>query len=389
MAQHEAHEAQTCRSADGAEFSSDLVTLCGLIGGLLGGSVPHDTLITDAVVELAVNRHQVGSMFYSAVLKGNHSIGSNALERLQRAYADSAQRRQAALLRLESVRASFAAQGIAWMALKGALQAERLYPDPAWRTSSDIDILVEGDKFGHAIDALTRSGFISSNPPILIQRFLRVPLLRAIHEVTLIADDERSCAIEVHRRLFFAVDRPFPALSVEAGPIPTPALNPELVLYLIAHGAISMWVRLKWLIDLVPAITKLGPIGLTSLRELAERAGIVKSTAASLLLLRALFPFVPIDPLMPWLAECSSLPGVQNRIKRYRDMLELSSDWKRSPMDNTRAAFEANFLLWERPTARLRVAALGPVSSLARKIAASLNRDDRRLTLSHAPVMQK
>jgi hypothetical protein len=304
---------------------------------------------------------------------------------LEQAYKISRERRQIASRRLGEIAKVLDRAGIQWMSLKGTVQAERLYEDPAWRMSSDIDLLVDKTEFGAALDVLTQHQFISSNPPVPRQRFLSRLLLGAVDAATLIAEDDKTCAVEVHQRLFFAAGSHFLPLPTVSDPIPSPSLSPELVLYLVAHGSISMWVRLKWLVDLVPAVQKLSPTQLLAMTELAEEAGLVKSAVASLLFLRELFPFVPIEPLAPWLAAHGHLPGVRTRLRLYKRMLELPTDWKRSPLDNRWQALKANFLLWERLAPRVHIVAFSPISSLARAVAGALNRKHRLLTHSDVP----
>lgn len=49
--------------------------------------------------------------------------------------------------------------GVEVRLLKGPAVARLDYPDPAWRSFADLDLLVRGDDFGRAVDALSAAGF--------------------------------------------------------------------------------------------------------------------------------------------------------------------------------------------------------------------------------------
>jgi hypothetical protein len=47
---------------------------------------------------------------------------------------------------------------IPYRALKGSTTARRIYPTPTWRSFSDVDVLVPGDRFDEAVALLTHAG---------------------------------------------------------------------------------------------------------------------------------------------------------------------------------------------------------------------------------------
>jgi hypothetical protein len=334
-----------------------------------------------------LRRHDVGPLLYAAASSGRHTITPELLQRLEQRYSVSAQRRASALKRLHRIAAEFGARNIGWMTIKGAIQAERLYADPAWRDSADIDILVTPHEFERALETLTYLGYIASNPPMPAIRLLRKPILGAIRDVSLVARDDHSCSVELHRRLFFADGARAQSLRLEVTPgaLPAPAPGPDLACYLIAHGALCYWVRLKWLADLVPMFAKLSSAETLAIPELARHMGAENSAAASLLLLRELFPFAALTPLASWLERKRSEPTVQLRIHRYAQMVGLCRDWKSSPLDNARLTLEAQWMTFEALSTRIRILLSAPVSSALRRIAGSLSRADRALTMSDTP----
>jgi len=362
-------------------FPERLGRLAQLTGEALDGPPAAPGAIDEPLVKLA-RRHQVGSLLYAVAGGNRYSIEPRLVAELEQMYRASAARRISALARLHQIADVFDARNIAWMTLKGPIQAQRLYKDPVWRFSSDLDLLVPPSEFGRALEALMQLGFIPSNPPIANAGILRGPILKAIRDMSLIADDDHTCAVELHRRLFVPTGRRANSIRLEAAPgdIPAPAIGPEMAFYMIAHGALSFWVRLKWLIDLVPLFAKLNDEQKGGLLECAQRVKAENSLGASLSLLRGLFPSVDFGPLAPWLERKEAQSSVRHRLEKYIEMIGSEQDWRQSPLDNRRKAVESTWLMFEAPTTRAHFLAFAPLSSVARKLAGALSREERALT---------
>ncbi len=82
---------------------------------------------------------------------------------LQQAYLQSAGRSTLYLNELAKIRDLFARQGIACLLLKGAALAGNLYPDPATRPMSDLDLLVRPAQLRPALAALRGLGYSLEN----------------------------------------------------------------------------------------------------------------------------------------------------------------------------------------------------------------------------------
>ena len=269
------------------------------------------------------------------------------------------------------------------MVFKGTTQAAQIYPDPAWRDSADIDLLVPPDQFGRALDVLVDMGFVASYPPVPRRGLFRRLILGAVRDVMMVARDDPAESIELHQRLFFAGGRHADFLTLPAGegPIRAAEMGPDLAFYLIAHGALSYWVRLKWLADLVPLMGKLGDGDLVGIRSRAQNARCQSAVAASLLLLRTLFPFVALGPLQCWTDEISCKRAVRHRLHRYAETLGSDKGDIPSPLNDAGAMLEAAILLFEAPSTRLRIVLTAPISSATRRLAGLIYRSERSLTL--------
>ena len=364
-------------------FAPSLRLLADLIAGALGGPPAPAAVIGEAMVALA-RRHQVSALLRGALAMGHHAISPENLGALEEDYQASLDRRHQALGRLATIGETFSARGISWMAVKGTTQAAQLYHDPAWRFSADLDILVEDRDFAPSLRALEALGFIASYPPLPASALLRRLMLWALRDVTLIAADDHRCAVELHRRLFFA--RAY-CLPRQDGPIPVAKLGPELAFYLIAHGALSQWVRLKWLADLVPLLNMLDDEGRRSLLAIAKAAKAERALAASLLLLHALFPCAVLGSLAPWLAVQAQRVSVQRRFARYAEMLGRADDQRHSPLNDAFVSLQANLMVFDSLPARLLLLLKAPASSLVRRLAALFYPAERSLTLPPSDVV--
>lgn len=367
----------------GHPFSSSLVELTALLGEVLGGPMVPNIVLTRELCELAM-RHQVASLLYGVARDNRHAAAENLIEDLQASYRASMAHRQAALAILEGIADQFSRRGLEWMVFKGTTQAEQLYRDPAWRDSSDIDLLVTPKLFARALDLLVEMGFVASYPPVPARGLLRHLVLGAVRDVMLVSPSNTSDSIELHRRLFFAAGRhaEFLTLPVSDARMPVAEIGPDLAFYLIAHGALSFWVRLKWLVDLVPVLGRLDHDGLIAIRTRAEGARAENATASSLILLQKLFPFVALGPLHGWMQEMSSRFAVQRRFRRYASAVGSDDGTIRSPLNDARLMLEASLLLFEAPSTRARILLDAPFSSAMRRLAGLLYRRERALTLA-------
>jgi hypothetical protein len=364
-------------------FSSSLVQLAALLGEALGGPAAPNVALTRELCALA-SRHQVSSMLYAVAAGGRHRAPDIIVDDLRESYRASMARRQATLPILERIADRFHYRGVDWMVFKGTTQAAQFYPDPAWRDSADIDLLVPPDQFGCALDELVEMGFVASYPPVPRRGLFRRMILAAVRDVMLVAPDNPADSIELHKRLFFAGGRraDFLALPVGEGQMPMPAMGPDLAFYLIAHGALSYWVRLKWLVDLVPLLCRLGDDELATIRARAASARSENAVAAGLILLRMLFPFVALGPLEDWLEKMRSSRPVQRRLRLYAGALGNDGGERRSPLNDAWTMLEAAILLFEAPSTRMRILLTAPFSSAMRRMAGLIHHKERSLTLS-------
>ena len=153
---------------------------------------------------------------------------------------------------LEEVLRVLAAAGVTPIALKGPVLADRLYPDPGLRPSTDLDLLVPEAALDRAVAALAGVGFGRSAP--LVDAYQR----RHHHHLHL--PRQPGPDVELHFRPHSACGARLPAAAFIARALPyrtargTPVqiLSPEDELVALAiHATGHLLERGAWLLDLL------------------------------------------------------------------------------------------------------------------------------------------
>ena len=144
------------------------------------------------------------------------------------------------------------------IALKGPVLSEKIYGDPFYRTSNDFDLLFHPKDLSKAIQFFNDRGFKGTkfNWPSSPKKQKAVTEL--INQY-FIYHPEHQVNIEIHWKLF---DRRFadPSIAeellwentttVEINGHTIKTVDSEFeLLYLVIHGSLHAWFRLKWLVD--------------------------------------------------------------------------------------------------------------------------------------------
>lgn len=187
-----------------------------------------------------------------------------------------------------ALREILAGAGVAMLALKGGVLAQRLYGNVTLRESADIDIAVAPGDVAAAWDALGAAGFDRSRPagalpPHRLARYLRAAK-DSLHR------RGYGSVVELHWRLSDeaaepAIPPPGEWREVAVAPGRTlPTLgDARLFAYLCAHGAAHLWARLKWLAD-VATLLHTAPDGGAAWWAAAARHGDRRAVASAILL---------------------------------------------------------------------------------------------------------
>jgi hypothetical protein len=249
---------------------------------------------------------------------------------------------------LEEVLAILGAAGIMPVALKGPAFADRVYPDPALRAATDLDLLVPEAVLPRAAEALVAAGF--ARAPALQDAYQRA----RHHHLHLHRDAGPD--VELHFRAVsaFGAVIPTPELVARARPhhtargTPLLALAPEdEAIALAVHAAAHLLERGGWLLDLVLLIERTPALDWAAIRTRVDAWGCRRAVAYVLGRLRELGAPVPEG----------AVPGPRDERRRLADRLARAALARRG-----RAA--AVLRMAFRATLRDRLAGL-PAAALA------------------------
>jgi hypothetical protein len=154
----------------------------------------------------------------------------------------------------------FEKEGIEFIPQKGPILSFRLYNDPLYRSYNDLDFLVNADILSSAAELLIKNGFETPFSDLPEDDCHRQLLYQHTNEIFFYSQ-EMETAIELHWNIF------------DIGIISPPDYNSLLnenkteiqfeghkytvfakefeILFLVIHGGLHGWNKLKWLADIV------------------------------------------------------------------------------------------------------------------------------------------
>lgn len=256
--------------------------------------------VTAAVAD-AAEYHGLAPILHCALNSSRlGQVPANVAIRLRNCYLDSARRNVIFAARLHALVAAFESEGITVVPLKGPILAESLYPDPALRPFSDLDLLVRKRDVPAAVRLLAREGYgIGAHlarlpfPTLLSLQFELLLRQEGRAQVDLqwdtgLADYPFRFDVEI---LWRKLGRARIAEKEVAN------LSPESqLLFLCVHGAKHLWSRLMWVGD-VARLANAQPDWAYAL-ELATEAGCVRPLLLGLLLAHSLLAAPVPDDLL-------------------------------------------------------------------------------------------
>jgi hypothetical protein len=350
--------------------------LAGLVRAALLSEPAEGVRIDAALAEFAIHRHRCGPLLALASRNGAPT-DQDAQARLDAHWDANRHAHLRNLVAGERIAATLAPAGIPALSFKGAALARMLYPEPLSRHCGDIDVLIPQRAMIAGLGALTGAGMRSGDPLLQLPAATLGAVLAFTRDIAL--DDEWTRShVEVHSRLLFSKRlsaflsgrdeslRPRPVAG--DGQLPAPALGAGLALYLILHGCVSGWCRLKWLADLLPLLERLGATGRQELGEIAEQSGTAAAVKASLVLLQATFGPRDIAPLDGWLAAPSE--AVDRRAMRYAAW--LSGEEANMPVASRLAMLRSVLMLHDRLPDRIGLFFASGISSGLRQATGAL-----------------
>lgn len=190
---------------------------------------------------------------------------------------------------LRNVDRALAAAKLRSVALKGALLAQRLYPRPSARATSDIDLLVAEKDLDRAVSALRDAGYEASTEASEAR-------FRAEHH-HLHLHHPHALPLELHFHAYKGFGRVLPSEPLVARSVEAPGAfqsvrvleGPDELVYLAVHAAAHRFVRLGWLFDMKLLVDRLTDDEIVIARERAASWGFERAVAFAGALLEDVF----------------------------------------------------------------------------------------------------
>ena len=191
-----------------------------------------------------------------------------------------------------------------FMLLKGPLLSQRIYDDPCYRYYGDFDLLCKEGDVAQVVHLLLAAGFQAVNfqwPEAASrqQRAIRY------HNQYPMYHPEKDISVEIHWRLFKyhiiprALFRELLSKELEqttlGGQVFLQFRHEMELLYLVIHGGIHAWWRLKWLVDIREMLMR-QPLKEPRFLDLTKQLKAGRQVALCNALLRHFFPDTPLMP---------------------------------------------------------------------------------------------
>ena len=250
--------------------------------------------VTEGLAAYADDRHRVGPLLHLACQAGL-AAEDRAVVLLQSSYRNNVLNNLRQKAAARKIAARLESHALPFSFLKGQGLAEQLYDDPNARKSKDVDLLVSPATTRDVIRLLNEEGYIYKAHALT--RHKMFALSRQNMDIKIVKDlvfwdPDLSVQIELHSRLFTfepaGLTTDFRD-AVRSGPTPSVSSG-FYCLYLLLHGALALWPRLKWLTDLSILVRKMPAESRTDMMTLARSYGCEGAVSASLELVEDIFP---------------------------------------------------------------------------------------------------
>lgn len=209
----------------------------------------------------------------------------------------------------------FKVAGIPFISIKGPLLSYRLYNDASYRRYKDFDFLMKISDIEKGMDVLNKLGYQSTQfkwPEDMRRKNLIIKHDKHIE----IYHPGKKISIELHWKLFNVRIAKAETLNkvisanltmIEFTGRKFTVFNVEFeLLYLIIHGGLSNWFRLKWLVD----IHQLLNIQSIDSKKFTKITSLLKADRMVALCNSILKKFYPSDKILP--VKINSVPALSN-----------------------------------------------------------------------------
>lgn len=265
----------------------------GLVFSVLQDTIPmqlkfNQNIDWDELYRLII-RHRVWHQFFAALKSIQNQIPTPFYNKL--AFFCQKDTKRILINTSECIRiaTAFNERGIFHCFIKGIVLNALLYQSLTARPCKDIDVWVDPEIIPEAVLLLEQLGYEKTDPIYTLQGFQKQYFMRHRHDIKLF-HKEKKVEVELH---FSLAHVGLTIIPTEPSTQSVTLFNTRLktldndynLLYLMIHGAIHAWTRLRWLND-IKLYIKSGLCDLKNVRFLAESMECVSIVEQSLLLVQ-------------------------------------------------------------------------------------------------------
>ena len=215
--------------------------------------------------------------------------------------------------------------------LKGPILSYRLHGDATYRLSNDLDFLIPLKEVNKGISILKKNGYQPHYFPWPENSKKERRLSRLSNQI-LFVHPEKQVNIEIHWKLFKSEITNSKVLAkllnlnkdqIVFNKRHFEIFNNEFeLLYLIIHGGLHGWFRLKWLVDVKDYLVKI-PIDTEKFTQLVVQCNASRMVALCNATLSIYFPDCPLLP-------CKPIPKTQERLNFTLTQIENEEYYDKS-----------------------------------------------------------
>lgn len=251
--------------------------------------------MTPKLARLAIKRHRVGPLLGASLTAENRiKANGNAAARLIKSYKANGARRLKQLAAAKNVSKILADNDIAYWPVKGEALASQLYDDPNKRWAIDVDLLIQPKDSERAVKLLQNNGYRAAkqkNPGLPFAGKRLLLHMRMNKDISLY-DPQYSQQIELHQRLNYYEPAGLSNWCRDQWPSAEMgnARSSEMLFYLLLHGSMDRWARLKWSADMSLALRKASPAQIDEILAIGQKFQCRHAVLAGLYWTEIIFP---------------------------------------------------------------------------------------------------
>lgn len=250
---------------------------------------PHPNLDWDTLFQLAL-RHRVWHQVYEALAPMKPDIPSLFYDRLGNYCRQDALQILNITAETKRLAEALNAERLLHCFIKGVVLNAHIYDGLTQRPCKDIDVWVHPDDHPKARNILLSLGYQQTLPTYVLKGHQEQYYMRHHNDIEFYHSD-RKIIVELHFKLEYFGVHFFPI--TEEIQLPVSIFNTQVItlqddyhlLYLMLHGSVHAWTRLRWVNDIVVYL-KSGKVDLDRVMMLARKIDCEHIVEQSLLLIK-------------------------------------------------------------------------------------------------------